>query len=203
MSLTEKTTHADEALDLLLEQFKNKTNVESLVEAFIAPVQELEGVVFDVLEGRWIDNAVGAQLDGIGEIVGLDRGALSADSDYRIRLKTRIRLNYASGIYEDIYDVLNLMLGDVDNPWRYEEHYPASFNVVMTETVSQSASVLAEIIGDARGAGINGQFIYLPTTSSGMFTLSSLSATLETSNDLGFASTAMTAGGQLAGVILT
>ncbi len=65
--------HASVAWGHWLGQFQAKPRLEALVKALLKPAQGLQGALRDMYEQRWLDTAVGAQLDGIGEIVGLPR----------------------------------------------------------------------------------------------------------------------------------
>jgi len=65
--------HASVAWGHWLGQFRAKPRLEALVKALLKPAQGLQGALRDMYEQRWLDTAVGAQLDGIGEIVGLPR----------------------------------------------------------------------------------------------------------------------------------
>lgn len=54
-------------------QFGNSPRLESVVRALYAPMNMSQEALRQLLEERWLDTAVGAQLDGIGEIVGQSR----------------------------------------------------------------------------------------------------------------------------------
>lgn len=54
-------------------QFANSPRLESLVRALYQPMQMSQDAVRQLLDERWLDTAVGAQLDGIGQIVGQSR----------------------------------------------------------------------------------------------------------------------------------
>lgn len=65
--------HAGTAWGHWLSQFDGKPKLEALVKALLKPAQGLQGALKALYEERWLDTAVGKQLDGIGEIVGLSR----------------------------------------------------------------------------------------------------------------------------------
>lgn len=56
-----------------LAQFDGKTNLEALSKCLLAPASGIQSALKQLLYNRWIDTAEGAQLDGIGEIVGQSR----------------------------------------------------------------------------------------------------------------------------------
>lgn len=51
----------------------DKPKLESFVRALYKPMNGLESAFKQLLEERWLDTAYGAQLDGIGDIVGQSR----------------------------------------------------------------------------------------------------------------------------------
>lgn len=65
--------HAAVAWGHWLGQFQGKRRLEALVKALLKPTEGLQGALRALYEDRWLDTAVGKQLDGIGEIVGLPR----------------------------------------------------------------------------------------------------------------------------------
>lgn len=56
-----------------LGQFRAKPKLRALVQALLKPADGLQGALRDMYDQRWLETAVGKQLDGIGEIVGLPR----------------------------------------------------------------------------------------------------------------------------------
>ena len=102
---TIQTDHESEALDLLPSQFDEITSPEfrKLIAAFIGPaglptwsIQEIENVAFQLLEDMWLPTAVGAQLDVLGEILGLPRTSAD-DETYRSALRIQIAINTSQG----------------------------------------------------------------------------------------------------------
>lgn len=65
--------HADIAWSNFLAQYGNSPRLESVVRALYKPMQGIQGALRQLFEDRWLDKAVGRQLDGIGEIVGQSR----------------------------------------------------------------------------------------------------------------------------------
>ena len=68
-------------------------------------IQDLEDSSFEVLLNRWIDTAVGVQLDGVGAIVGEAREG-RGDDEYRLAIKARIQINFSEATPEDILTAL-------------------------------------------------------------------------------------------------
>lgn len=101
--------HAGEAIKRLVTQFKGKPRVEALTGALARPNQDLEDTLFDLLEQRWIDTAIGKQLDGIGEIVGESRKG-KEDEPYRLAIKAKIGQNNSKATPEDIIAIFKLLV---------------------------------------------------------------------------------------------
>lgn len=87
MSSTYISDHVVRAKNRLIEQYKGKTKVEGVVEALVQPLQDIEDVLLQLKTERWIDSAIGIQLDKIGEIVGIEREYEQGDEDYRLLIK--------------------------------------------------------------------------------------------------------------------
>lgn len=60
-------------LSRLAYQFSDSSKFKGFLESFLAEYQELQVSELQLLNERYLDSAEGAQLDGIGEIVGLER----------------------------------------------------------------------------------------------------------------------------------
>lgn len=71
--------HLQIARDRVTQQFKDKGVIDKLLQLLIDEQEELEDLFKALLQQRSIDEAVGAQLDIIGEIVGQPRELISVD----------------------------------------------------------------------------------------------------------------------------
>ena len=113
----EETDHAAAAITRLPQQFRSKTddpnNIEKLLTASCASIQDLETVCQQVLTQRSIDTAVGAQLDVIGVIVYQDRNGLD-DETYRRYLRATIATHRSNGTVENLIRVADLVIFDDD-----------------------------------------------------------------------------------------
>lgn len=65
--------HETKGLARLITQYRESDNLKDYLSAFLVQSDELEDTLFDLLEDRTLDEAEGAQLDIIGEIVGRPR----------------------------------------------------------------------------------------------------------------------------------
>jgi hypothetical protein len=135
MPATEKTTRVQEARDNLLEEFKSKQNFQDILDAFTGEVQQVEAMLFELVNERFLDTAVGAQLDGLGQIIGILRGGLDDDA-YRTRLRAQIRILISSGTIEDMLAILALIL-------------PGGTGLVLTEDLPGTPAVFQVDVVDA------------------------------------------------------
>jgi hypothetical protein len=108
MSLTFYDNVVERALDLLLQQFKTRENIETVLTILLNQAQELENVNKDLYNGRYIDGAVGTQLDGIGSIVGAERSGAD-DEQYRNAIRFQIMINKSGGEPETLIEALRFI----------------------------------------------------------------------------------------------
>lgn len=66
-------------LNRLAFQFKESHKLKDLISVQLDGFQTLDNTFNDLLDNRLLDNAIGQQLDGIGEILGYPRPFLSVD----------------------------------------------------------------------------------------------------------------------------
>jgi hypothetical protein len=154
MTLTLKTTHAQEARDRLVEQFKGKVNLPAVLDAFSAQTQDDEAVYFDLLINRALATSVGVQLDGLGDIVGEERLGRS-DDDYRLAIRAQIRKNVTSGTGDEILSIIALL---TSNTHELIEYFPAGLKIVFDDELPEDPIQLAGNLGVA--AGVRGSIEY-------------------------------------------
>jgi len=158
--LFEITNHCALAKAKLLEQFKTKPRIESILcDVYIAQVQDLETALYDLITERTLDNAVGAQLDILGEVIGQGRLGLD-DDDYRALLKARVLANRSDGQAETLIGIMVLVYG-VGADITLTEPDPASVRiVVLTESVFDP-EILFGVLMDAKSAGVRLVYVYI------------------------------------------
>ena len=97
--------HAERLNDLLPTQFKGLTNWEGFLNAVAAQVQTYEDEIYRFFDELDLNHAIGAQLDGLGEILGESRNS-RGDTEYRSALRVRLKINTSSGEPETLIEVL-------------------------------------------------------------------------------------------------
>ena len=100
--------HVDQALNRLLEQYKESGNLKSIITAFTEQYQDMEDAGDDMNRLQFLDDAVGIQLDLFGTIVVLKRQGFD-DDDYRRLLRVKIGQNISKGRPEQIMNIALLL----------------------------------------------------------------------------------------------
>lgn len=197
--------HFGEALKRFASPFRDKPSMASILSAFSTRAQDLETALFELLEERWIDSAVGAQLDILGRLVGVDRESLD-DTAFRSAILVRIAINRSSGTAPDVFGILETT--DPTNVFRYLRSATttgrpyADFVVeaIYPATVPATNETLVAVVREAKAAGVNAQMHYLVVSSTLTFQCSSAGA-IEVDASQGFADAgAPGTGGQFSGV---
>ena len=127
MTITHITDHATQAKARLLQQYKGREDIETLMDALFGDqVQETEDALVGMDRRLNIDLNSGVQLDGIGEIVGQPRSGM-LDAVYKLFLKGRIGKNTSEGTLEDVISVWKLITSA--NEVQALENYPAEIQL--------------------------------------------------------------------------
>jgi hypothetical protein len=71
--MAQTINHKDLAISRLAVQFRESVKLINYIRALLLEADNLESVIQSIIDERWIDTAIGAQLDIIGEIVGQPR----------------------------------------------------------------------------------------------------------------------------------
>lgn len=100
----------NDSFDLLLEQFKDSSNIVTILALIAEMKQVLDDAVIGVGKLRLINTSTGVYLDNIGEELGVPRNGAS-DEDYRIVLKIRSYRTQTSGTRPQIIDMLSRFTG--------------------------------------------------------------------------------------------
>lgn len=146
--------HARRSARRLLSQDWDKPRMVALAEALGAGTQGLEDVTFDLLIGRRLEAATGAQLDQWGSIVGEARGAID-DRDYRRFIEARILANISKGTVDDVLGVWERVTYPANI--RYQAMYPAGFKLYAVRPkwlAPRMRRRIRRIMEDVRPAGV-------------------------------------------------
>lgn len=131
--------------------FWGKPIITSIMFAFALEFQRLEDAIFEVIEKRLLDNAVAAQLETIGAIVGEPRYDRT-DDEYRVAIRGRILSNLSDATRNDLNDLLNLMR-PVET-YSYDEG-EADITIYTSSTDHDLDQVALPFLRDAAAAGVS------------------------------------------------
>lgn len=138
-------------LELLIEQFEDerRAKLHQIIVALAEQCQSAEFAGVDLIKGRYLDNAEGAQLDIIGEIVGEPRQGKS-DEDYRAEIAARIEINRSSGEANTMLDAVQRWTNA--SVVRLFEQFPAKVLIFTDGTTIPTA--LAENLKSLAAGGV-------------------------------------------------
>lgn len=131
-------------------------NIKKIMKAFLEQVQDIEDLTQPFFDRLNIATQEGAQLDGIGEIVGQPREFFD-DVTYRQLLFLRIVRNMSEGTPEELIEIFETMTGA--QIVQYIEQFPAAFTLTaINPTYLFDYPYIWEAIQKAKPAavGING-----------------------------------------------
>lgn len=150
----------ERTIALLVSQFRHEkndgtlTNLQKLIKILCEPAQQLQDVLWQLQNERWISTALGVQLDEIGYFLGLQRILGESDADYRERLQFQIFINRNSGTPEQIIQMLAFLTKSTYV--HFFDVFPAYFELEMNGTNLPSPwNDLNEGIFNASPAGVN------------------------------------------------
>jgi len=148
----------------------NANNIVKLLRSLVGPAQDVENAFQQLLTGRFVDTAIGEQLDIIGKIVGQPRNGQDDDT-YRRFIRAEIRANRSDGVFEDLIAVAELVVGDAATTIVTRNEGTATARVLVdggsiTPTV---AAALVAFMVRAKAAGVRIVTEWMESAPSGIF----------------------------------
>ena len=133
----------DESLDgyrrLLTSEYKTRPKLTAWLLWLMSDGMTYTVTLSEMLEAFDLDHAVGAQLDVIGRIIGVDRlltfypsggeSPLMDDDTYRLVIKARIVQNYWKGTLPELYEAWQVLFPDII--LQIQDQQDMTFNVVI------------------------------------------------------------------------
>jgi hypothetical protein len=138
-------------------------DTERLIDVYSQRIQEIETALLEVLTETRLANAVGAQLDVIGAIVGRDRSS-DTDDRYRDLLAAQIAINLASGTISELLIIVELIVGPTID-LELVELFPAAFEIkAVNQTLpAGQGNIVASVVKQAKAGAVNGVFRWYET----------------------------------------
>lgn len=152
-------TITNREIDRLSFQFSTSSNLINFLKAFLAESDELYDSEQELLTDRNLDTAIGAQLDGLGQIVGIIRPSGETDDIYRLEIKSKILVNMANMSVDNILELFQFVFG-AD---RVRYYLPANLDpfFVIGGTISPSEEFIFSFFPTTLGVGTT--YISVPT----------------------------------------
>ena len=144
--------HVDQALARLLEQYKSKPRIKSVISSICTPIQGIQTVTNELNTLRTINGSVGQQLDNLGTIVGIQRGELT-DAQYRLWIKAKVLINISDGEPEIVIQAYTLL---TEGSTTYlTEFFPGAIGLMSDGVIpSGLESTVAHLIKQCLSAGV-------------------------------------------------
>lgn len=152
---THLTDFVQRGLDRLPSQFQGKAKIEAFLRVLLAPGQEVEDALWQLLTERTAAVAVGVTLTQIGNLVGQPRNGLT-DEELRPYVLARIASNKSNGTIPTILRIARIALNDELAQPILENTGAAAFvlrilGITVTETV---ANILIDILNNSIKGGV-------------------------------------------------
>lgn len=122
------TDHQAQVVGNLLWQFRDSPKLVELVQIFAAEIQSLEDLYNDLIDDRYLDAAIGVQLDQYGKIVGWARQGFD-DDDYRRLLKIGIAANQTDAQIDEITYIIQQLIEPTTGNIRYTQRGRAHYSL--------------------------------------------------------------------------
>lgn len=136
------------------------TEWHALIVALANQFEELEATKDDVVQTRSVDDATGKQLDKLASLFQLERRTGEPDSTFRLRLKLELRSPAAAGTYDDVLNIVSLLVDTEATNVELRERYvtaPVVTVFIPTDDVGEiqvPGGVLKDAIDKVTAAGV-------------------------------------------------
>lgn len=178
-----------EGLALLLGQFHGKPRLEAVIRALLDGVQDAENALWQLYSERWVDTAVGRQLDELGGVLDLPRAG-RLDETYRAFLRARVRVLRSDGTYRALVGILSVIGAELLEVARLEAGDAAASQIRLLDALPANVSgpdVFA-MLDAARAGGVRLAFEYPAVGADAAGSFSFANGTVETASPNGYGS---------------
>ncbi len=161
MLATRIDDHVSQALNRLLQQYRRPL-IQGLITCFVQQVQVLEDALYSLNAGRQLynGNAVGAQLDGIGELAGVKRNGLE-DPEYLVVILGTIAENNSDttasvmlNIVQTVFEAATVFIKDPNSNLGSSMPAQVAFGVGSPQFPASLYPIIEQIIQSSVGAAI-------------------------------------------------
>jgi len=138
---------------------------EKLVRSYAAEVQAFNDAAVALLSLVSLDDATGAQLDGLGQIIGAERQGLD-DTEYRNYLRAIIQVNKSGGTIPQLVEIVRLATNTTLPQAAVElaESYPGDFYIKVSVKLDPGVGyIVADAMYEGKAAGVHGVLHFFQT----------------------------------------
>jgi hypothetical protein len=156
---------ADRGQSRLLSEFRDKPRIVAYLRAVLgAGVQDLHDALYQAITERWVDTAIGAQLDRLGWLLDLPRSGWP-DETYRLLLRAQVLVLRSTGTWRDAGKILRALgisaLGGI-----FEDSGTAAATVHLPAGIEDGnirSKLVFWLLNRAKAAAVRFELVY-PTT---------------------------------------
>lgn len=159
-------------LNLIPWQYRKSSKFKQWLTILLTPLVDVQALAMDLDSYFDIDNAVGKQLDMLGEIVGVKRllpftpsngQPMLDDDDFRFLIKSQIVKNVWKGTNEEIYDRWQILFENA--LISVKDNQDMTVNYIFMGTFTQTQKEMVEhnmIVPKAQGVGVDYSYTQPP-----------------------------------------
>lgn len=140
------------------------SDLEALLEAIGNQFEDLEREREHVFNAKFVDEATGEQLEKLGEFVQISSRKGENESEFRQRIKSTTRSKLASGTYDEVEELISVLLDVntslVDIREFYNTDKPSFVVRLPVDAVGEkdiNTRSIRPLINDVSAVGVNGQ----------------------------------------------
>lgn len=156
--------HAAQAINHLIEFFRQGPRNQAVLSAVCEQIQDLEQTFWDLYSKTFLSTAEGTQLDQLGEIVGEARNDRT-DAQYRASIRIRVLVNKSRGRTEDLLEIADRFVADDLSAVIFAaEYWPAAMRLEVQAVFSGLQADLARLLHKAKAGGVRLQVVTVDRT---------------------------------------
>jgi hypothetical protein len=142
-------------LQRIYKQWEGRQTWADLGEIFGRIFHEVETITGRIDRERYVGDAVGVQLEMLGEMVGRPRGALVDEELYRLAIVVDASTLFSKGTRREVRRIAKRLLG---SSALYRDIFPAKFRLLATDITTEAYQLLLDIMQDVPPAGVGSVF---------------------------------------------
>lgn len=197
-TITKITNRNARTVASILKQFKGQPNITAKMAAYGVQFQEIEDMFIDLYVLRRLDDAEGVQLDKLGNMVKLKRGAKN-DDNYRAAIRGKIVINKGNATIEDLYYAMDFVH---EANYRCRNICDKTLRMILLDAIPADIDpeTFDEVLQENKGGGVEAVFEYSEYDDDNTFQWSS-GLTRETSTETGWSDVSKTYGGYRSNIV--